>query len=170
MSNRGNNPHKSLIRKLKDSKKYTREARLWLNVAHERLWQAHPLLNCRRLLKAVSCHHRSSSFVPPSAISRKRSPNFFASALVRNPSRQLICVCLWTKLKKGKKRKEQCECTEVSVYVVYILSSVKTENTYTLFDWKRFSEALSRHHSYLPGFEVQVSLRATVFSVDPDVS
>ena len=26
------------------------------------------LLNCKRLLKAVSCHHRSS-FVPPSAIS-----------------------------------------------------------------------------------------------------
>ena len=57
-----------------------------------------PLLNCRSLLKAVSCHHRSFSFVPPSAISefvppaisRKRSPNFFESALVRNPSR--CCV------------------------------------------------------------------------------
>ena len=60
------------------------------------------LLNCTRLLKAVSCHHRSSSFVPPSAaptfvptfvppaISRKRSPNFFASALVRNPSRCFV--------------------------------------------------------------------------------
>ena len=57
-----------------------------------------PLLNCRRLLKAVSCHHRSFSFVPPSAIStfvppaisRKRSPKFFASALVRNPSRCFV--------------------------------------------------------------------------------
>ena len=56
-----------------------------------------PLLNCRRLSKAVSCHHRSSLFGPsaiptfvPPAISRKRSPNFFASALVRNPSR--CCV------------------------------------------------------------------------------
>ena len=28
--------------------------------------------------------------------------------------------------------KEQCLCTEVNVYVVYILSTVKTENTYTL--------------------------------------
>ena len=54
-----------------------------------------PLLNCRRFLKAVSCHHWSFSFVPPStvptfvppAISRKRSPNFFVSALVRIPSR-----------------------------------------------------------------------------------
>ena len=46
-----------------------------------------PLLNCRRLLKAVSCHHRSFPFVPSSAISRKRNPNFFASARVRNPSR-----------------------------------------------------------------------------------
>ena len=36
-----------------------------------------PLLNCRRLLKAVSCHHQSFSFVPP-ALSGKRSPNFFA--------------------------------------------------------------------------------------------
>ena len=58
-----------------------------------------PLLNCRRLLKAVSCHHRSFSFVPPSAIStfvpssaisRKSSLNFFASALVRNPSRCFV--------------------------------------------------------------------------------
>ena len=57
-----------------------------------------PLLNCRRLLQAVSCRHGSSSFVPPSAvptfvppaISRKRSPNFFASALVRSPSRCFV--------------------------------------------------------------------------------
>ena len=58
-----------------------------------------PLLNCRRLLKAVSCHHRSSSFgppsavptfVPPSAISRKRSPNFFSSALARKSSRCFV--------------------------------------------------------------------------------
>ena len=57
-----------------------------------------PLLNCRRVLKAVSCHHRSFSFVPPSAvptfappaISRKRSLNFFASARVRNPSRCFV--------------------------------------------------------------------------------
>ena len=40
--------------------------------------------------KAVSCHHRSFPFVPPSAISRKHSLNFFASALVRNPSRCFV--------------------------------------------------------------------------------
>ena len=57
-----------------------------------------PLLNCRRLLEAVSCHHLSSSFVPSSAVptfvpparSRKRSRNFFASALVSNPSRCFV--------------------------------------------------------------------------------
>ena len=52
------------------------------------------LLNCRRLLKTVSCHHRSPSFVPPfippSAISRKRNPNFFESVRVRNPSRCFV--------------------------------------------------------------------------------
>ena len=65
------------------------------------------LLNCRRLLKAVSCHHRSfpfvppsaiSTFIPPSAISRKRNPNFFASVRVRNRSRCFVkkigCVVL----------------------------------------------------------------------------
>ena len=40
----------------------------------------------------------------------------------------------------------------------------------SLNDWKRFSKALSRHHSYLPRFEVQVPLRATVFSIHSDVS
>ena len=48
-----------------------------------------PLLNWRRLLRAVSCHHRSFPFVP-SAMSRKRNPNFFASARVRNPSRCFV--------------------------------------------------------------------------------
>ena len=48
------------------------------------------LLNNRRLLKAVSCHHWSFPFVPPSAIPRKRNPNFSASARVRNPSRCLV--------------------------------------------------------------------------------
>ena len=63
-----------------------------------KLTELTPLLNCRRLLKAVSCHHRSSSFVPssavptfvPPAICRKRSPNFFTSALIRNPSRCFV--------------------------------------------------------------------------------
>ena len=34
---------------------------------------------------------------------------------------------------EGRKKtwKERCQCTEVNVYVVYILSTVKTENTYT---------------------------------------
>ena len=49
-----------------------------------------PLLIGRRLLKAVSCHHRSFPFVPPSAMSRKRDPNFFASARVRSPSRCFV--------------------------------------------------------------------------------
>ena len=34
-----------------------------------------------------------------------------------------------------------------------------------LLDWKRWSEALSRHQSYDPRFEVQMSLRATAFSM-----
>ena len=72
---------------------------MWCTYCHMfKLKELPPLLNCRRLLKAVSCHHRSSSFVQPSAaptfvppaISRKRSPNFFASALVRNPSRCFV--------------------------------------------------------------------------------
>ena len=37
------------------------------------------------------------------------------------------------------------------------LSIVETENTHTLSDWARCSEAF-RHHSHHPGFEVQVSL------------
>ena len=36
-----------------------------------------------------------------------------------------------------------------------------------LLDWKRGSEALSRHHSYHRGFEVHFSLRATAFSINP---
>ena len=54
------------------------------------------LLNCRRLLKAVRCHHRSSSFVPPSAVPTfvppaiSRRLNFFASALVRKASRCFV--------------------------------------------------------------------------------
>ena len=34
-----------------------------------------------------------------------------------------------------------------------------------LLDWKRCSQALSRHHSYHPRFEIQISLRATAFSM-----
>ena len=74
---------------------------MWCTICHMlKLKELTPLLNCRRLLKAVRCHHRSfsfvpppssmSSFVPPSAISRKRGPNFLASALVRNPSRCFV--------------------------------------------------------------------------------
>ena len=36
-----------------------------------------------------------------------------------------------------------------------------------LLDWKRCSQALSRHHH--PGFEVHVSLRATAFSIPPNI-
>ena len=45
--------------------------------------------------------------------------------------------------------------------VVNILSDVGTENTYT----PARLEALSRHHSYHPRFEVRISLRATAFSM-----
>ena len=38
-----------------------------------------------------------------------------------------------------------------------------------LLVWKRCSQALSRHHSYHPGFEVHVFLRATVFSIPPNI-
>ena len=46
------------------------------------------LLNCRRLLKAVSCHHRSSSFVPPSAVPTLVPPP--AVLLFANPSRCFV--------------------------------------------------------------------------------
>ena len=49
--------------------------------------------------------------------------------------------------------------------VVHILSDVGTENTYTLLDWKRCSQALSRQHPYHPRFQVQISLRATAISM-----
>ena len=64
--------------------------------------------------------------------------------------------------KKSTKRKEQCQCTEVSAYVVYIPSTFKTENTYTparlgaLFKSSQSSPFLSHprlYHSYHPGFE-----------------
>ena len=60
------------------------------NLSHVETEELTHLLNCRRLSKAVSCHHRSFPFVPPSAISRKRNPNFFASARVRNQSRCFV--------------------------------------------------------------------------------
>ena len=42
-----------------------------------------------------------------------------------------LCLSV-EKLKEEKKTgKERCLCAEVNVYVVYILSTVKTENTYT---------------------------------------
>ena len=44
--------------------------------------------------------------------------------------------------------KKRCLCTVVNVYVVYILSTVKTENTYTPARLEAlFEKALSRHHS-----------------------
>ena len=80
------------------------------------------------------------------------------------------------KLKKKTTGKERCQCTEVNV--LYILSTVKTENTYTparleaLFASSPPSplSVVSNRHSYLPGFEVQVSLRATAFAIHADVS
>ena len=39
-------------------------------------------------------------------------------------------LCLTANQLKKEKR-EQCSCTEVSVYVVHILSTVETEYTYT---------------------------------------
>ena len=38
-----------------------------------------------------------------------------------------------------------------------------------LLDWSSCSQAISRHHSYHPGFEVHVSLRATAFSTSPNI-
>ena len=42
-------------------------------------------------------------------------------------------------------------------------------STTPLLDLKRCSQVLSRHHSYHPGFEVHVSLRATAFSIPPNI-
>ena len=66
------------------------------SVAHVKLKELTHLLNCRRLLEDVSCHHRFSSFVPP-AISIKRSPNFLASSCTQSVKviREMIgCVVL----------------------------------------------------------------------------
>ena len=52
---------------------------------------------------------------------------------------------------------------------VNVLSDIGTENTHTLLDWSRCSEALSRDNSYHPGFEVHVSLRATAISIPPNI-
>ena len=40
-------------------------------------------------------------------------------------------LCLSVDKLKTEKTKEQCQCTEVIVYVRYILSTVKTESTHT---------------------------------------
>ena len=72
--------------------------------------------------------------------------------------------------------KERCQCPEVNVKAVYILSTVQTENTYTparleaRFKSSPFLSHLRLYHSYHPGFEAQVSPQATVFAIHPDVS
>ena len=90
--------------KLKKKKTHTtgRTKRLCkCTICHKlKLKELTPLLNCRRLLKAVSCHHqpfpRSYHHQPyprsyhHQPYPEKRSPNFFASALVRNPSRCFV--------------------------------------------------------------------------------
>ena len=69
------------------------------SVTCEKMKELTHLLNCRRLFGTVGCYHWSfpcappsaiSTLVPPSAISRKRNPNFFASARVRIPSRCIV--------------------------------------------------------------------------------
>ena len=45
---------------------------------------------------------------------------------------QLNCVCLWTSRKKKEKKDGTMLVYRGNVYVVYILSIVKTENTYTV--------------------------------------
>ena len=90
-----------------------------------------------------------------------------------------LCLSV-DKLKKEKTTgKERYYCTEVNVYVVYIMSTVEAENTHTLarlkalFKSSQSSPFLSRphlYHSYHPRFEVQVSLLATALAIHPDVS
>ena len=84
-----------------------------------------------------------------------------------------LCLSVDKLTKEKTTGKERCQWTEVNVHVMYILSTVKTENTHTpapleaLFKSSQWSPFLSRHHlyrSYHPGFEVQVPLRATVFA------
>ena len=57
----------------------------------------------------------------------------------------------------GRGRRDVLSCTFCQMLELRILAP--------LLDWKRCSQALSRHHSYHPGFEVHVSLRATAFSM-----
>ena len=87
-------------------------------------------------------------------------------------SRRIYCVlCNWS-VSVREQNEEGKKENNVSVDAVYILSTVETEDIYTparlevLF---RSSQS-SLRHSCLPGFQVQVSLRATVFSIHPHVS
>ena len=69
------------------------------NLSHVKTERTNMSAQLQTLVKNChSCHHRSFPFVPPSAISSKRNPNFFASARVRNPSRCFVkkigCVVL----------------------------------------------------------------------------
>ena len=81
--------------------------------------------------------------------------------------------------KKKNAGKEHCQCTEVSVYAVYTLSTVKTENTYTLarlealFKSSQSSPSLSRLHLYIRTIQHSKSkffLRANAFAIHPEVS
>ena len=67
-----------------------------------------------------------------------------------------------------------------NVYVVYILSTVKTENTDTPGRMEALVQKLSivtilqsssfhSYHLYHPGFEAQASSQATVFAIHPNV-
>ena len=64
----------------------------------------------------------------------------------------LVVMCL------GRDRRDVLSRTFCQMLELRILTP--------LLDWKHCSQALSRHHSYHPGFEVHV-LRATAFSIPP---
>ena len=59
----------------------------------------------------------------------------------------------------GRGRRDVASCTFCQMLELRILT--------LLLDWKRCPQALSRHPSYHPGFEVHDSLRATAFSIPP---
>ena len=78
-----------------------------------------------------------------------KAPTLFVAGV----SLEVMCL--------GRGRRDVLSCTFCQMLELRTLTP--------LLDWKRCSQALSRHHSYHPGFEVHVSLRATAFSIPPNI-
>ena len=101
----------------------------------------------------------------PKSVSSPESRPVSIQMFVRGES-TVYCttdLCLSVNKLKTEKR-EQCSCAEVSVYVVYLRSTLGTEDAHTPARSAVQKLSVVIRHSSFPGFTVQVSLRATAFS------